>query len=138
MAGYSGRSLVNKLGIKPHTRAAILRAPKGYSRTLGKLPMGVTTTAAVRGKLSFIHVFTSSARDLTALFPRMAKALQDDGMLWVSWPKGTSGVPTDLTEDRIREIGLPHGLVDVKVCAVDDTWSGLKFVRRLANRAARA
>jgi hypothetical protein len=138
MAGYSGRSLVEKLGIKPNTRAAILRPPKGYRRTLGKLPAGVTTTGAVRGRLSFIQVFSSSSGDLAAVFPRLAKALDDDGMLWVSWPKRTSGVATDLTEDGIRAIGLPHGLVDVKVCAVDDTWSGLKFVRRLSNRVARA
>ena len=134
MAGYSGRSLVDKLGIKPKKRVAILRAPKGYARTLGKLPEGVTVTSVARGRLAFIHIFTSTIRDLSKRFPTLASALQDDGMLWVSWPKRVSGVATDLTEDEIRVIGLPHGLVDVKVCAVDETWSGLKFVRRVENR----
>ncbi len=134
MAGYSQRSLVEKLGIKPGTRIAILNAPRGYRATLGKLPAGVTVAVNPRGQLPFIQFFAVSRSVLESRFPALLRALEPAGALWVSWPKKASGVPTDLTEDVVREIALPTGLVDVKVAAVDDVWSGLKLVRRLKTR----
>jgi len=134
MVGYSPRSLVAKLGVKPHTRIAIVNAPRGYRATLGKLPAGVRVAVAARGSLPFIQFFTTSRRALEARFAGLVRALAKDGALWVSWPKRASGVPTDVTEDVVRAVALPHGLVDVKVCAVDDVWSGLKLVRRLKHR----
>ncbi len=135
MAGYSGRPLVEKLGIKAGTRVAIIHAPRGYRTTLGKLPPGVRVAAAARGSLPFIHVFTRSRAEFEAALPRLMKALAPDGALWVSWPKKASGVTTDITEDVIRAVALPTGLVDVKVAAIDDVWSGLKLVRRLKDRS---
>src|SRR5881296_3438379 len=129
MAGYSKRSLVEKLGIKAGSRIAILSPPPGYRSRLAGLPPGVTVRA--RGPLPFIHFFTERERQLAGRFPTLARALTPDGALWISWPKRAAGVATDLTEDVVRAVGLCHGLVDVKVCAVDDVWSGLKFVRRL-------
>ncbi|HEX9610504.1 MAG TPA: DUF3052 domain-containing protein [Gemmatimonadales bacterium] len=134
MAGYSPRSLVAKLGVKPDTRIAIVNAPRGYRATLGKLPPGVTVATAARGALPFIQFFTTSRRALEAKFSGLVRALASDGALWVSWPKRASGVATDVTEDVVRAVALPRGLVDVKVCAVDDVWSGLKLVRRLKHR----
>jgi len=134
MAGYSGRSLVDKLGIKPNTRIAIINPPRGYRATLGKLPPGVTVTANARGVLPFIHFFTASRDLLESKLPGLLRALARDGALWVSWPKKTSGVETDITEDVLRAVALPTGLVDVKVAAIDDVWSGLKLVRRLKTR----
>jgi hypothetical protein len=133
-AGYSQRSLVEKLGIKPGARIAILNAPRGYRTTLGKLPPGVTVTSAARGILPFIHFFTVDRAILEKQLPALLRVLAPDGALWVSWPKKASGVATDITEDVIRAIALPTGLVDVKVAAVDDVWSGLKLVRRLKAR----
>jgi len=134
VAGYSGKPLVAKLGIKPDTRIAILRAPKGYDRVLGKLPPRVTRRPSIVGPLDFVQFFTNEKRELERRFAALARSLAPAGMLWISWPKQASGVATDLTEDMIRAIGLAHGLVDVKVAAVDEVWSGLKFVRRLADR----
>ena len=134
MAGYSGKPLVAKLGIKPDTRIAILDAPRGYDGVLGKLPQRVTRRATVVSPLDFIQFFTDQKRVLERRFPALERALAPAGMLWISWPKKASGVTTDLTEDVIRVIGLAHGLVDVKVAAVDDVWSGLKFVRRVKDR----
>jgi hypothetical protein len=133
-AGYSHRSLVEKLGIKPGMRIAILHSPRGYRATLGKLPPGVTVTAVARGVLPLIHFFTADRAFLERQLPALLRALARDGALWVSWPKKASGVPTDITEDVVRAVALPTGLVDVKVAAVDDVWSGLKLVRRLKNR----
>jgi len=134
VAGYSGKPLVAKLGIKPDTRIAILKAPRGYDRVLGKLPPRVTRRPTVAGTLDFIQFFTDSKRELERRFPALERALAPAGMLWISWPKQASGVATDLTENVIREIGLAHQLVDVKVAAVDAVWSGLKFVRRVKDR----
>jgi len=125
--------LVAKLGIKPDARIAILHAPRGYERTLGKLPPVRRGTSAA-GPLDFVQFFTTEKRELERRFAALARALAPAGMLWISWPKRASGVATDLTEDVIRTIGVAHGLVDVKVAAVDDVWSGLKFVRRLKDR----
>ncbi|MGH7521309.1 MAG: DUF3052 domain-containing protein [Gemmatimonadales bacterium] len=134
MAGYSNRPLAAKLGIKPNTRIAILNPPRGFRATLGKLPPGVTVTAQASGVHPFIHFFTVDRAMLEKQLPALLRALAPDGTLWVSWPKKASGVPTDITEDVIRAVALPTGLVDVKVAAVDDVWSGLKLVRRLKNR----
>jgi hypothetical protein len=134
MAGYSGTPLPQKLGIKPHTRIAILAAPRGYRVTLGKLPAGVTVLTAARGILPLIQFFTTRRRSLETRFAGLVRALSPDGALWVSWPKKSAGVATDVTEDVVRAVALPGGLVDVKVCAVDETWSALKLVRRLKDR----
>jgi len=134
VAGYSGRPLVDKLGIKPGIRIAILNAPRGYRATLGKLPAGVQVVAAARGALSFIHLFVVSRTILETKIPALLRALTPDGSLWISWPKQASGVETDITEDVVRAVALPTGLVDVKVAAIDDVWSGLKLVRRIKNR----
>ena len=134
MAGYSGKPLVAKLGIKPGTTIAILNAPRGYQGILGKLPRDVRRRTRAAGRLDFLQFFTREQRELERTFPALARVLAPAGMLWISWPKKASGVPTDLTEDVIRAVGLAHGLVDVKVAAVDDVWSGLKFVRRLKDR----
>jgi len=134
MAGYSKRSLVDKLGIKPGASVLILEAPKGYANTLGPLPTGVAVAKALKAHLTFIHLFVTKRADLERRFAALQKALAPAGMLWISWPKKASGVPTDVTEDVVREVALARGLVDVKVCAVDETWSGLKLVRRLKDR----
>ena len=134
MAGYSGKPLVQKLGIKDGWAIAILNAPRGYDRLLGKLPQRVTRRPTVAGTLDFIQFFTDSKRELERRFPALERALAPAGMLWISWPKQASGVASDLTENVIREIGLAHQLVDVKVAAVDAVWSGLKFVRRVKDR----
>ena len=134
MAGYSGKSLVDKLGIKPGTRIAIVNAPRGYRATLGKLPEGVIVSTAARGSLPFIQFFVRDRGVLEAQLPALLHALEPSGTLWISWPKKASGVLTDITEDVVRAVALPTGLVDVKVAAVDEVWSGLKLVRRLKNR----
>jgi hypothetical protein len=134
VAGYSGKSLVEKLGIKAGASIAIVDAPKGYDRLLGTLPKQVSRIRGVRGPLDFIQFFTKEKQELERRFAVLARALAPAGVLWISWPKQSSGVATDLTEDVIRRVGLGHGLVDVKVAAVDDVWSGLKFVRRLKDR----
>jgi hypothetical protein len=112
----------------------ILEAPKGYAKTLGALPKDVAVAKAPKPGLEFIHLFTTQRSDLERRFGALQKALAPAGMLWVSWPKKASGVPTDITEDVVREVALARGLVDVKVCAVDDVWSGLKLVRRVKDR----
>ena len=136
--GYSPRSLVDKLGIKPGTRIAILGAPRGSRSILVQLPSGVTVTATARRPLPFIHFFTTNRSLLERRFPALKRALAQDGALWVSWPKKSSGVATDLTEDVVRAVVLAGGLVDVKVCAVDEIWSGLKLVRRVKDRKKEA
>jgi hypothetical protein len=139
MAGYSGTPLPRKLGIGPGHRIAVLGAPAGYASTLGALPDGVDVRhdAAPGAGLDLVHLFAADGAALEAGWDDAAASLHPAGMLWISWPKKSSGVRTDLTEDRIRALGLARGLVDVKVCAVDDTWSALKFVVRLADRPRR-
>lgn len=133
-AGYSKRSLVDKLGIKPGWRVALVDAPQGYETTLGSLPDAVSLDTQIRGPIEFIHVFVTDEHDLRARFKELKAGLLPAGMLWVSWPKRSSGVTTNLDDNVIRAIGLENGLVDVKVCAVDEIWSGLKFVYRLKDR----
>jgi hypothetical protein len=134
MAGYSGTPLDRKLGIKAGMAVAILSAPTGYTKTL-QLPRGARYIRTLKGPLDLVHFFTKSRAELAAKLPALIAALQPAGALWISWPKQASQVPTDVTEDVIRAVALPLGVVDVKVCAVDETWSGLKLVRRVANRA---
>ena len=134
MAGYSKTPLVKKLGIKPGFRLIILNAPKNYGQTLGELPANVTVADTLVGPFDFIHFFITQREALVNEFPRLKQALAPDGMLWISWPKRSAKVETDLTEDIIRAVGLDNGLVDVKVAAVDEVWSGLKFVYRLKDR----
>src|SRR5215467_14301322 len=136
MAGYSGTPLPQKLGIKEAHKVALLAAPKGFSKVLGTLPTGATVQTSLAGKsaLDVVVVFVTERADLVAriaeIRPRMAPAAG----LWIAWPKKSSGVATDVTENVIREVALPTGLVDNKVCAIDDTWSGLRLVIRLENR----
>lgn len=133
--GYSGTPLIKKLGIKPGMRAAILNPPDDYfDATLGPLPEGVTLYKRLRPDLDFVHFFTLRSRQLAVKFPELKGALALEGMLWISWPKTASKVPSDLNGNIVRQIGLDNGLVDVKVAAVDAVWSGLKFVFRLADR----
>lgn len=134
MIGYSKRSLVEKLGIKPSTTVTFINHPPGYEKTLGALPQGVMIRLLEEGQFDFIQAFIKEHEELKTLFPILKNHLKMSGMLWISWPKGGSKVKTDLNENSIREIGLHNGLVDVKVIAVDETWSGLKFVYRLKDR----
>jgi len=137
MAGYSGTPLVKKLGIKEGQRVAFIQAPADYAKALGRLPADLSNVSPNRnGKqdLDFIQLFVKSQAELKAGLLQAKQQLCCNGSLWVSWPKKASGIATDLNENVIREIGLTAGLVDVKVCAVDETWSGLKFVYRLKDR----
>ena len=134
MAGYSGTPLPQKLGIKPATNVIALNAPANYRKLLGKIPSDVTFVHRIGAQNSFVHLFTSKRSELAKHLKLLRKKIADDGVVWVSWPKKSSGVPTDVTEDVIRDVALPIGFVDIKVCAVDDTWSGLKLMIRRENR----
>ncbi|MDQ2855505.1 MAG: DUF3052 domain-containing protein [Acidobacteriota bacterium] len=134
MAGYSGTPLIKKLGIKEGFRVAFVDAPRDLAKDLGPLPANVRVLARPRRPMDFVLLFTKSEATLKRDFARIAELLSPAGMLWISWPKKASGVATDLSENNVREIGLNAGLVDVKVCAVNDIWSGLKFVYRLQDR----
>jgi len=134
MAGYSGTPLVKKLGIKPDLNIAFVNAPTNFVNQLD-LPSGVKVNYISKSKdLDFILLFVKTRTVLTGAFALCAHKLKSNGMLWVSWPKRASGVSTDLNENVVRHIGLAAGLVDVKVCAIDEIWSGLKFVYRLKDR----
>jgi hypothetical protein len=137
VAGYSGAPLTRKLGITDGRRVAFVGAPDHFARTLGSLPDDVILRNRARGPLDVIVAFFLRAAALERRFPRLASALEPDGGLWIAWPKRSSGVATDLTEDVVREIAIANGLVDNKVCAIDDTWSGLRLVYRLPDRPRR-
>lgn len=134
MPGYSGTPLPKKLGIKEGFRTLLVRAPEDVRTELREALAGCEVLKEVRDGLDFALVFTKSRAELAAEFRRVAKELAPAGMVWVSWPKKSSGVKTDLDGNLVREIGLAAGLVDVKVCAVTEVWSGLKFVRRVKDR----
>ena len=136
MAGYSGTPLPKKLGIKEGHRVALIGAPDGFEKTLGPLPEDVALTDGARGRapLAVVVLFTKKKADLVRRFATLAGRLAPAGGLWVAWPKKASGVATDLTDGVVREHGLAVGLVDNKICAVDETWSGLRFVIRLKDR----
>ena len=133
MAGYSGTPLAKKLGIKPGLRVAAPGAPANYQALLSPLPDGVTFTARIGKTTDIVHVFTTSKAELGKVLASCRKLLAPDAAIWVSWPKKASKVPTDITEDTIR--ALPLGFVDIKVCAVNEVWSGLKLVVRKELRA---
>ena len=130
-AGYSQKTLRDKLGIKNGIALAIIDAPQNYAELI---ELSAFDTELDLEEYDFLHFFTQRAIGLGHAFPVLSKRLKQDGMLWISWPKGSSGVETDLNENIVREIGLANGLVDVKVAAIDDVWSGLKFVYRLQDR----
>lgn len=136
MAGYSGTPLVKKLGIKPGCRIRIKNAPTHYRELVAPLPDNVKISTGLRQNVDLWHVFTTSKSELQKVLTTAQKQIKQDGMIWVSWPKKSSGVASEVTEDTVREVALPLGLVDVKVCAVDDIWSGLKLVIRKENRVA--
>jgi hypothetical protein len=136
MAGYSGTPLAKKLGVKERSRVAVPGSPPGFARTLGTLPEGATIVPLDGEPLDLVVFFTKSSAELKEQFPGLAARIGPAGVLWISWPKKASGVATDLSENVVRDIGLAAGLVDVKVCAVDEVWSGLKFVYRLKDRPA--
>ena len=128
LAGYSGTPLVKKLGIKPGSCVALLDAPRGFRKELVGLPAGVRLTTRAAGRPELIVWFVMSARALDARIAVMGGSM--GAGLWIAWPKKASGVVTDVTEDVVRRAGLAHGLVDYKVCAINETWSGLKFARK--------
>jgi len=134
MAGYSETPLVRKLGVRPNERIVALNAPTNYAGLLGRLPDGARIAGRIRRDAQFIHLFVSHRTELDKQLPELRRILHDNGMLWVSWPKKSSGVASDVTEDVIRALALPLGFVDTKVCAVDETWSGLRLVIRRINR----
>ncbi len=129
-AGYSGTPLVRKLGFTPGVAAAYVDAPDGFAALVGELPDGVSVRRQLRGPLDLVVCFVTARHDLERRLPKLRAALAPAGMLWVAWPKRASGVPTDMTEDVVREVALPTGLVDTKVAAIDATWSGLRLVIR--------
>jgi len=137
MAGYSGTPLIQKIGIKPGHRVLLRNHPASFVKDLGKFPEGAVSADRISGKANVIVYFTERLAELEKDFAWLSAALVPDGMLWIGWPKKASGRPTDLTEDVVRRVGLECGLVDVKVCAIDETWSGLKFVIRVKDRKSK-
>jgi hypothetical protein len=138
MAGYSDTPLAKKLGIKEGFRVGLVNSPKGFKKELGSLPAHVKISVGqLIEPLDLIILFTDSERKLKLEFSLLAEKLRVNGMLWIAWPKKSSGVPTDLSFDNVQQTGLQAGLVDVKICAINEIWSGLKFVYRLKDRKSR-
>jgi len=137
-AGYSGTPLARKLGIKEGSSLVLLGAPDGFGDVLDEtLPPDVTVRTRASGTADVVMSFHTKRADLAKRLPTLSKVMDVDGGIWIAWPKKASGVATDITEDTIREVTLPTGLVDVKVCAVDETWSGLRLCWRKDLRAAK-
>jgi len=136
MAGYSGTPLPRKLGLKPRARFGTFNAPDGFAKQLGELPEGVTLRDASRGSTPLAEIvrLVGSLAERARLFPRARKRLDPNGGLWLCWPKKASGIKTDVDENAIRNLGLTSSLVDNKVCAIDEVWSGLRFVVRVRDR----
>jgi hypothetical protein len=135
MIGYSGTPLAKKLGFKPGTKLVVVGdVPKEYRKWVSPLPERVTITSKGKAPLEAAHVFVTKRAELSRHLVNLRKTLQQDGYVWVSWPKKASKVPTNITEDTIREVALPLGFVDIKVCAVREVWSGLKLVIRVSER----
>jgi hypothetical protein len=132
--GYSGTPLINKLGIKEGTDVLFLNSPDGYKNILGELHDSVTVKRKLIPGLDFIQLFIKNQKELKDKFPSLKKSLNPNGQIWISWPKKSSKITTDVTENTIRDFILQNGMVDVKVCAIDETWSGLKLVFRLKDR----
>lgn len=137
MAGYSGSPLPKKLGLKEGLRIALVNAPKDFERELGELPNNAEIVTRLTKPLDIVLLFVLNERTLLRDFHKLAKKLASNGMIWVAWPKKSSGVATDLSFERVQRVGLDAGLVDVKICAIDEVWSGLKFVFRLKDRPQR-
>ena len=133
MAGYSGTPLAKKLGIKAGQRCLTFAEPEQYFEWLSPLPENINFVKSGKD-LDFVHLFTREFKVFSKQFLANKKVLKKDGMMWISWPKKSAKIPTDLDENIIRDFGLKNGLVDVKVCAVDEVWSGLKFMYRLTDR----
>lgn len=133
-AGYSGTPLAKKLGIAADSRVVAIGAPKEYREWLAPIPDGVVFGRAVSNSTRVVHLFTTERAVLARELARLRDLIAPDAMVWISWPKKAAKVPTDITEDVIRDVALPMGYVDVKVCAVSDVWSGLKLVIRKALR----
>jgi hypothetical protein len=138
LAGYSGAPLARKLGIKEGSTLSLLGAPENYLRLVAPLPQGVTFLPRIARHTDIVHIFATRKAQLTGALRAALTKLGQDSTIWVSWPKKASKVATDITEDTIRQIALPMGLVDIKVCAVDDVWSGLKLVVRRNQRTIAA
>ena len=138
MAGCSHTPLLQKLGIKPGLTVVTINAPTNYRRLLGTIPESVTFSDRLKPDSDLVHVFIRKRSELANRLPVLREKIADTGIVWVSWPKRSSGMPTDVTEDVIRDIALPLGLVDVKVCAIDETWSGVKLMIRRTNRKVAA
>jgi hypothetical protein len=134
MAGYSGTPLIKKFGIKEGFRIAYVNAPDDIDGEIGPLPNNVKRISRRANAMDFVLLFTKSQASLRKDFSKYAKTLVPNGMLWIAWPKRSSGVITDINENNVREIGLAAGLVDVKICAITEIWSGLKFVYRVEDR----
>ena len=134
MSGYSGTPLVKKLGFKPDAQIYVHNIPIEYEEWLGDRPSGLMFTDQMGAIVSAAHLFTTSQVELASLLTVLRSALEQEGFIWVSWPKKAARVATDITEDTIREIALPMGFVDIKVCAVSEIWSGLKLVIRKSER----
>lgn len=134
MAGYSGTPLAQKLGMKPGMTVVVINAPSNYRQVLGKFAKDTNFTNRIGASVNFVHLFAKRRSDLQKQLSGLRAKIVDVGTLWVSWPKKSSGVEKDITEDVIRAVALPLGFVDVKVCAVDETWSGLKLMIRRENR----
>ncbi|WP_426437344.1 DUF3052 domain-containing protein [Bradyrhizobium genosp. P] len=134
MAGTSGKSVVQKLGLKPGFCIFVDGLSVAYRDLVGELPAGVRIAKAAKGPLDVVHLFAAEAKGLATKLRFYREAIAPDGMIWVSWPKKSSGVATDLSEKEVRETALANGLVDIKVCAVDQVWSGLKFVIPVKDR----
>jgi len=134
MAGYSETALVKKLGIKEGSRIALVNPPKSFRKTLGPLPAQAKLVRQSFDDLDLILFFVKKESELAGAFALLAEKLKPAGMLWIAWPKKSSGVATDLAFNNVQALGLSAGLVDTKICAVDEVWSGLKFVFRLEDR----
>jgi hypothetical protein len=134
MAGYSGTPLAKKLRIKPGSKIFVDGAPIAYEQLLERMPDGANLQLAIDSSTDIVHLFTTAKTELAAALRKLLRKMRPDAALWISWPKKASKVPTDITEDVIRNLALPLGLVDIKVCAVDETWSGLKLVLRKERR----
>ena len=137
MTGYSGKPIVQKLGLKPGFCIFVDGASAPYDEIVGDLPDDVRIAARLKPPLDMVHVFSTDAATLRKKLPACREAIAPDGMVWVSWPKKSSGVATDVTENVVRDTALSLGLVDIKVCAIDETWSGLKLVIPVAQRKAK-
>lgn len=134
MAGYSGTPLVKKLGIHEGDLVILVNPPSNYFKLIGSLPNGAIIVDGKKSNVDFIHLFVKNAAELEEQLPALRKQIKPNGIIWVSWYKKSSAIQTDVTEDTIRKFALPIGLVDIKVCAVDEVWSGLKLVVRKENR----